>query len=184
MSLKHGRAFTLIELLVVVLIIAILAAVAVPQYQRAVRKAQFANLRAAAESFARTVHMYYLSQGDWPHVFDDLDAVAPEDMASVRVNSLRRCVQKDSFFCCMSYPAQSGSYGAVSCGTGDESLVYSHRFASDAGKPLKKPGRRCAEKTEGKNFCQTLPGATINNSNTNILTPQGIKWGYTAYDIN
>ena len=40
----HNVGFTLVEVLVVVVIIAVLAAVAVPQYQKAVLKSRFSSL--------------------------------------------------------------------------------------------------------------------------------------------
>ena len=51
--MKNKKAFTLIELLVVVLIIGILAAVAVPQYQKAVFKARAAEALSLLSSFQK-----------------------------------------------------------------------------------------------------------------------------------
>ena len=57
---SNKRAFTLIELLVVVLIIGILAAVAVPQYQKAVRRARIAEARVLLKSLIDATDMFYL----------------------------------------------------------------------------------------------------------------------------
>ena len=67
------KAFTLIELLVVVLIIGILSAVALPQYQKAVLKARLATIKSAAEAVAKAQEVYYLANGVYATKLGDLD---------------------------------------------------------------------------------------------------------------
>ena len=60
-EVNHG--FTLIELLVVVLIIGILAAVAVPQYQKAVTKARFAEAVTNMNALWKACEIHALQHG-------------------------------------------------------------------------------------------------------------------------
>ena len=64
--MNNTKAFTLIELLVVVLIIGILAAVALPQYQQAVEKSRAAEAMANISSFAKAVEVWKLANPGIP----------------------------------------------------------------------------------------------------------------------
>ncbi len=77
--LSKVKAFTLIELLVVVLIIGILAAVAVPQYQKAVEKSRGAAMIALIKSLGLAQERYILENGKAADSFAALDISLPEN---------------------------------------------------------------------------------------------------------
>ena len=77
--------FTLIELLVVVLIIGILAAIALPQYQKAVDKSRFAATKAALKGIMAAQQIYFLQHGVYADNLPDLD-LPP---SSCRLNTLK-----------------------------------------------------------------------------------------------
>lgn len=70
---KNNTGFTLIELLVVVLIIGILAAVALPQYQVAVAKSKLTQLIPAVKTLKNASEAYYLANGEYPDDVTVLD---------------------------------------------------------------------------------------------------------------
>ena len=59
----HNGGFTLIELLVVVLIIGILAAVAVPQYQKAVEKSRISEMIVILNNLEKANELHRISKG-------------------------------------------------------------------------------------------------------------------------
>ena len=70
--MNNTKAFTLIELLVVVLIIGILAAVALPQYQKAVEKSRAVQALTLLKSIAQAEQAYHMANGNYTSSFDEL----------------------------------------------------------------------------------------------------------------
>ncbi len=84
----QGAGFTLIELLVVVLIIGILAAVAVPQYTKAVEKARVSEAKVLLKALLDAEEAYVLATGEpcgtWN--LEDLDITLPGTLKKVSGN--------------------------------------------------------------------------------------------------
>ena len=80
MNTLFHKGFTLIELLVVILIIGILAAVAVPQYQQAVERSRIISALPLLRSVYNAQKMYYLTNGKYATSVEqlDIDFTCPE----------------------------------------------------------------------------------------------------------
>ena len=91
--------FTLIELLVVVLIIGILSAVALPQYQIAVEKSRVAEARSMIQSIAQAREVYRLANGEFPSSFRDIDirisSKVEDDSSCMSTKNWEYCIDTD-----------------------------------------------------------------------------------------
>ncbi len=77
------NGFTLIELLVVVLIIGILAAVAVPQYQKAVIKSRISTILPLVKAITDAQETYFLANGHYAEVLNKLDIDVPDECTPI-----------------------------------------------------------------------------------------------------
>ena len=114
----NSQAFTLIELLVVVLIIGILAAIALPQYQKAVEKARVAEARVILNAIYKNLQFCELEHGagaeecyNSGNLFDNLEI----DLPGVTKTD---CIDADQ---CIK--TADWDFG----GDGDPSYVYANR---------------------------------------------------------
>ena len=172
--MKNNQAFTLIELLVVVLIIGILAAVALPQYDLAVKKSKFSTYRTLVSSMVTAARVYHLANGNWPQSLDELSIELPADMTQQRTFSNGACLYNNKTFCCLTWPT-TDTMGAVSCGDNtDYSLIYEYFFAYTSGAPAEIAA--CIGKTTASEVktCKAL-GGQQHNPNAYTSTPIGTK---------
>ena len=93
----NKKAFTLIELLVVVLIIGILAAIALPQYQRAVDKSRLMSVMPVVKAIKDAQEIYYLANQKYATDFSVLDIELPNK--EKQSDTGRRVDYKDGSSC-------------------------------------------------------------------------------------
>ena len=94
---QKNTGFTLVELLVVVLIIAILAAVALPQYKKSVRKARLAEVGATFNTLSKGIDMWLLENKHYPRPEEGSIFFSGNNGRALDVD--QSCVTKDDNYC-------------------------------------------------------------------------------------
>ncbi len=159
----NNKGFTLIELLVVVLIIGILAAIAMPQYQKAVEKARAAEMVTWVGNAKKAVDIYLLEKGGFPSESTNL---LKEGLLSVDVTTGLTCRDESSYcynkFFAYSINCGSGctiGAGRVDNGNIDEGLHSEMAISTEDGKTWVMQGGYYAGDKAGKASCEALAQA-------------------------
>ena len=176
------QGFTLIELLVVVLIIGILVAIALPQYQLAVDKAEFTKYQSMVTSLRDAYDDYTLIHGAGTKDFNKLSFDMPSDFENSYSDGRYKCVSNLEMFCCMSASGTNFT-GTLACGKNDLSVLCSQNFLG-SGNVSTDRRQRCVAKenhTRANRLCNSLGSKAYKG---NMWTPSGHSNKYQFYILN
>lgn len=177
------KGFTLIELLVVVLIIGILAAIALPQYQLAKDKADFAKYQSMVASLRDAYNEYFMIHGEGTKNFEDLSVTIPGDFVSSFSNYNFSCMSNNTMFCCMGKYISDQFAAVIDCGKNDLSMIYVEKPFHKSAKPSVAKGCLALEtNNRAKKLCASV--GEDSQSYATARTPSGfIMNQYKYYNL-
>ena len=154
----HG-GFTLIELLVVVLIIGILAAVALPQYNKAVAKTRIGTYVAHVKQIVRAEQVYQMDNGEYTPRLADLDIdvtkICKTNSGACDSNELYKCpynfgfnlsAYKDGEKCLFYHPSITLYYcpnSSAACRSDNPDRALAADYSVKTGELLSCSGKLC-----------------------------------------
>ena len=184
-SKQNKKGFTLLELLVVVLIIAILSAIALPQYQLAVDKAQFAKMQTIVSSVRKSYQNYVLLHGKGPKSFKELDIDILHEGEEYDPMGFFKCVTLTDMYICMS--GGGVDYGGnVRAFKKDLSFIYLENLLK-SGTLTDIFSRQChalKNSTRANRLCNEVGYKEAAGDIISGSTPSGNYKDYYRYYIN
>ncbi len=146
------RGFTLIELLVVVLIIGILSAIALPQYEKAVNRARYTQAQTLLTSLYEAEQVYYMANGSYTTHFSDLDMEVP-DKQKIRERVDGDMYEDDWGYCHL----HNTGYGQCNVKVGNGNVWYMRYWRPGVRPPACWVTPRDNQK--GRDLCRAMTGS-------------------------